>query len=81
MFNIYKQNDSCQIFVSLLNIMNKGIQNNGHDVIISKLFNNYIEEKTSSYFTETVEKEPTFCISLPIKNKFLLKECFIINYL
>ena len=71
MFKKYEQND-CHIFlVSLLNAMNKEMIAYNQDDIISKLFCNYIENKTFSPYgiSQAADKEPSYCISLPIKNK------------
>lgn len=86
MFKKGEQND-CHIFlVTLLNTMNKEMKTYYQDETISKLFCNYIENKTSSNYDYNphVDREPSFCISLPIKNKkgkafSTLEEC-IKNY-
>lgn len=75
--NLFKkgeQNDSYIFLVSLLTTINKEIKNFCNNDIISKLFCNYIEEKTS-YNDTNVDKEPSFCISIPIKNKLTLDQC------
>lgn len=71
MFKKWEQND-CHIFlVTLLNAMNKEIKSYNHDDRIEQLFYNYIVTKTSGSYgiSSSADKEPSYCISLPIKNK------------
>lgn len=83
LFKRYEQDDSHIFLVTLLNLMNKEMANySSKDSIIRQLFGHEIETITRDNYTGQVDEdsEPSFCISLPIQNKYgkvysSLEEC------